>query len=120
MESEGRLQVIKCHIPLSEMSGSLNIKQMALKSAIDGQSIALPAFTDMLTACGIIKVPDFVTEIKSKGTGGFKVPREMSPEIARFLGYLDLTAQAKPQPYQCFAQFLSQLLDLQQSMDMTS
>jgi len=73
---------------LSEMSGSLNIKQITLKSAIDGQAIGLPAFTDMLGACGITEVPDFVTDIKSRGTGSFKVPRQMTPEIAKFLGYL--------------------------------
>jgi len=72
----------------SEMSGSLNIKELAIKSAIDGQAMAIPAFTKMLDECGISDVPDFVTRVKSRGTGFINVPREMSPEIARFLGYL--------------------------------
>ncbi|MFA5142715.1 MAG: chromosome segregation protein SMC [Candidatus Omnitrophota bacterium] len=73
---------------LSEMSGSLNIKQLTLRSAMDGQAIALPALTGMLGECGITEVPDFVTIVKSKGTGSFSVPREMTPEIARVIGYL--------------------------------
>ncbi|MFA4981675.1 MAG: chromosome segregation protein SMC [Candidatus Omnitrophota bacterium] len=73
---------------LSEMSGSLNIKQLALSSAMDGQAISLPALSTMLSECGISEVPDFITTIKSRGTGSVNVPRKVTPEIARFLGYL--------------------------------
>ena len=73
---------------LTEMSGSLNIKHLALKSVMDGQSISLSVFARMLGECGITEVPDFITTIKSRGTGSIKVPREITPHISRFLGYL--------------------------------
>jgi len=60
----------------------------ALKSFLDGQSINIANFTGLLEAAGATDIPDFVKTIKSRGRGGFTLPREMNADIAGFLGYL--------------------------------
>ncbi len=72
----------------SEMGGSSHVKYLALRSALNGQAMNLAGFTKVLENNGITEIPDFVTHIKSRGTGSFVLPREMNTYIARFLGYL--------------------------------
>ncbi len=78
----------KCSRPVAGMGGASNIKQPFLKSFFDGQSINIVNFIKLLESGGIMEIPDSVNAVKSSGTGSFALPREMTADIARFLGYM--------------------------------
>ncbi|MBI5144981.1 MAG: AAA family ATPase, partial [Candidatus Omnitrophica bacterium] len=71
-----------------EMSNSTTVKTMAIRSVFDGQAMNIVNFVKLLEYANIREVPDFVERIKSRGSGEIVLPRKMTPEIARFLGYL--------------------------------
>lgn len=76
------------HANLASMSASSGVKQIALKSVMDGQSVSVPNFVKLLNANNIDRIPSFVRSLKSKGAGSFALPRELTPPMARFLGYI--------------------------------
>jgi len=73
---------------LSEMGSSSGVKDIVLRSFLEGQAINVSNFTRLLEAGGITDIPNAVTTVKSKGSGKFVLPRKMDDNIARFLGYL--------------------------------
>jgi len=82
------LSLKSCFDNFNEMADSTSVKVTALKTAIDGQSINIANFVKVLECANIREVPDFVTRIKSRSSGEITLPRKVTPEIARFLGYL--------------------------------
>jgi chromosome segregation protein len=70
------------------MSSSIGIKELAVKSAFDGQAMNISHFIKMLEYAKICELPEVVTHIKSRSSGKVILPRRISPEVARFLGYL--------------------------------
>ncbi|MCX5713624.1 MAG: helix-turn-helix domain-containing protein [Candidatus Omnitrophica bacterium] len=72
----------------AEMSGALKTTQYVVTSALNGQAMSIPNFVSLLVNNGISHIPEFITSIKSRSCGYIKLPRQMTPAIARFLGYL--------------------------------
>jgi len=73
---------------LTEMADSLQVSTQALKSALNGQAMSIPHFMDLLQSNAITDIPDFVTDIKSRSSGDFTLPRKFNVSLAKFLGYL--------------------------------
>lgn len=72
----------------SEMVNSTGVKSLAVRSALNGQAMNVANFVKLLGYANIHEIPDFVKCMKSRGCGEITLPRQMTPEIARFLGYL--------------------------------
>jgi intein/homing endonuclease len=71
-----------------DMSNTLKINQLAVKSALDGQAMNITGFVTILENAKISEIPGFVKSLKSRSSGQISLPREMNTAIARFLGYL--------------------------------
>ena len=72
----------------ADMSNTLKINQLAVKSALDGQAMNITHFVKILENAGIPEIPEFVKLLKSRSSGEITLPREMDTSIARFLGYI--------------------------------
>ncbi|MBI4336136.1 MAG: AAA family ATPase, partial [Candidatus Omnitrophica bacterium] len=70
-----------------DMSDSLNVNHVAIKSALSRQAINAANFTAILKNAGGSNIPRFINSLKSKGSE-ITLPRQITARIARFLGYL--------------------------------
>ncbi|MBU1090373.1 MAG: hypothetical protein KKC42_00830, partial [Candidatus Omnitrophica bacterium] len=73
---------------LQAMSASLDINCCTLRSALEGQSINLANFMELLEKNNLTEIPYFIKKLKSRSSGSFVIPREINMHLARFLGYL--------------------------------
>ncbi len=71
----------------ADMSNTLKINQLAVKSALDGQAMNITSFVTILENAKISEIPEFVKSLKSRSSGKIILPREMNTAIAKFLGY---------------------------------
>lgn len=73
---------------LSRMCESLQINRTSIASAAGGQAMNICNFVNLLEKNGIKQIPDFITAVKSRSSGSFMLPRQMTGALARFLGYI--------------------------------
>jgi len=73
---------------LKEVSFAANVRESVLKSVFAGQSINTFYFNKLINSNPLGLKSGDTPYLKSKGSGKFKVPHRLTPELARFLGYL--------------------------------
>ncbi|MEK6728272.1 MAG: LAGLIDADG family homing endonuclease, partial [Candidatus Omnitrophota bacterium] len=72
----------------AQTGDSCAIGSSVLKSALSGQAMNIAHLVHLLEKRGVKEIPDFISSIKSRSCGGILLPRRLSPQLARFLGYL--------------------------------
>lgn len=65
-----------------------SVETSAVKSALRGQAINVSNFVKILDSAGIVEMPAFVANLKSRSCGEIALSRKITPSIARFLGYV--------------------------------